>query len=173
MALDDKEQAALEAKLKAAEEDAEKWKGLSRKHEDRAKENADAADKLKKLEESSLSDQQRREAADKAAADKLADFEKQLADERSARMRAEVAAAKGLTPAQAKRLAGTTREELEADADDLLENFKSTDKGDESARDKPRPGTRPKTDVSGGGDPTVETAVETNPAELAKAVPQL
>jgi hypothetical protein len=38
-------------------------------------------------------------------------------------LRREVADEKGLTPAQAKRLVGTTRDELEADADDILEAF--------------------------------------------------
>ena len=38
-------------------------------------------------------------------------------------MRREVADEKGLTPAQARRLVGTTREELEADADDVLAAF--------------------------------------------------
>ena len=40
-----------------------------------------------------------------------------------AQLRREVADEKGLTPAQAKRLVGTTREELEADADDVLTAF--------------------------------------------------
>ena len=44
---------------------------------------------------------------------------------RSNDLRREVADAKGLTPAQAKRLVGATREELEADADEVLEVFPS------------------------------------------------
>jgi hypothetical protein len=56
-----------QAKIKDLEADVEKWKGLSRKHEDRAKENATAAEELKTLKNASLSDQQKREAADKAA----------------------------------------------------------------------------------------------------------
>lgn len=38
-------------------------------------------------------------------------------------MRREVADEKGLTPAQARRLVGSTRDELEADAEDILEHF--------------------------------------------------
>ncbi len=38
-------------------------------------------------------------------------------------MRLEVAFEKGLTPAQAKRLVGNSREELEADADEILRDF--------------------------------------------------
>lgn len=172
MALNDQEEAALREQLKKTEADVDKWKGLSRKHEDQAKENADAVKELEQLKQSSLSDQQRREAADKAATDKLAEFEKQLGEERAARMRAEVAAAKGLTPGQAKRLNGATLEELEADADDILENFKSTDTGDGSDKDKTRPATRPKLSVSGGGDPTDNAAVETDPAKLAANLPR-
>ena len=38
-------------------------------------------------------------------------------------LRREVAEEKGLTPAQARRLVGSTREELEADADDVIATF--------------------------------------------------
>jgi hypothetical protein len=38
-------------------------------------------------------------------------------------MRREVADELGLTPAQARRLVGSTRDELEADAADILEHF--------------------------------------------------
>lgn len=57
-------------------------------------------------------------------------------------LRLEIASEKGLTPSQAKRLVGTTREELEADADELLETFGKPDDG------KPKLPTRPK--PSGG-----------------------
>lgn len=52
--------------------------------------------------------------------ERVAQIEKQATDNEARAMRAEVANAKGLTPSQAKRLVGTTREELEADADELL-----------------------------------------------------
>lgn len=55
--------------------------------------------------------------------EKFASYEKDLAAEREARWRAEVAQAKGLTAQQAARLRGTSREELEADADELLSLF--------------------------------------------------
>ena len=58
---------------------------------------------------------ERAEAAEKAAA---------AAEARALRL--EVASEKGLTPAQAKRLVGESREELEADASELLETFKPT-----------------------------------------------
>lgn len=56
--------------------EAEKWKGLARKHEDRAKDNATAAEELEKLKAASLSDQEKAVAAARAeghkeASDKL------------------------------------------------------------------------------------------------------
>lgn len=54
---------------------------------------------------------------------RLSKHEEELATERQARWRAEVAQEKSLTAAQAKRLVGKTRDELAADADDLLKTF--------------------------------------------------
>ena len=64
---------------------------------------------------------ERAEAAEKAAA---------AAESRALRL--EVASEKGLTPAQAKRLVGETRDELEADASELLETFKPSNADDAS-----------------------------------------
>ena len=64
---------------------------------------------------------ERAEAAEKAAA---------AAEARALRL--EVASEKGLTPAQAKRLVGETREELEADASELLDTFKPATSDDGS-----------------------------------------
>lgn len=50
--------------------------------------------------------------------------ERAVAETEVRALRLEVAAEKGLTPAQAKRLVGSTREELVADADELLATFK-------------------------------------------------
>lgn len=61
--------------------------------------------------------------ADKSEAEKRAAAEERAAAAELRATRLEVAAAKGLTPAQAKRLQGTTREELEADADQILIDF--------------------------------------------------
>lgn len=49
--------------------------------------------------------------------------EKRAADAETRALRLEVAQEKGLTAAQAKRLQGSTREELETDADELLAAF--------------------------------------------------
>lgn len=53
-------------------------------------------------------------------------LQQQMRDAKLRAARLEVAAAKGLTPAQAARLQGATREELEADADQLKELFPSS-----------------------------------------------
>lgn len=67
--------------------------------------------------EQAKADADKSEAERRAAAEQRA----QEADLRATRM--EVAFTKGLTPAQAKRLVGSTREELEADADEVLKDF--------------------------------------------------
>ena len=64
-------------------------------------------------------------------------------------IRAEVAISKGLTAAQAKRLVGSTLDELEADADEILEAFPT------QTSSKP-PSERPSPDLRGGTDPTDE-----------------
>jgi hypothetical protein len=68
------------------------------------------------------------EDRDKSEADKAieraAAAEKRVAELEAHATRLEVAYENGLTPAQAKRLVGSTREELEADAKELLATFK-------------------------------------------------
>ena len=67
------------------------------------------------------------EDRDKSTEQKLQEERDALKAERDAlyldNLRREVADEKGLTPAQARRLVGSTRDELEADADDVLEAF--------------------------------------------------
>lgn len=67
------------------------------------------------------------EDRDKTDAQKVQEERDSLRAERDAlalqALRREVADEKGLTPAQARRLVGTSREEMEADADELLEAF--------------------------------------------------
>jgi hypothetical protein len=71
-------------------------------------------------------------------------------DDATARLnRLEVALDKGLTPSQAKRLVGSTREELEADADELLKDL-----GDSGKPRSPKPD--PNQGRQGGG--TASTA---------------
>ncbi|HMG44662.1 MAG TPA: hypothetical protein VK611_25235 [Acidimicrobiales bacterium] len=103
---------------------------------------------------------------------------------------ADIAAEKDLTPAQARRLQGTTRDELVADAEELVETFgvktkpKPKPDGDEPATgdadesgDKPN-GTdgakppsvgRPKEKLRGGASPP-DTETPVDPAKLAKSI---
>ncbi len=89
------------------------WKAEARKWEGRAKENSTAATKLAEIEEAQKTEQQKLE-------DRASKAEKLAADNASDALRARVALEKGLTAAQEKRLVGATREELLADADQLL-----------------------------------------------------
>jgi hypothetical protein len=65
---------------------------------------------------------------------RMGELEQAAAREREARWRLEVAAEKGLTPAQAERLTGSTREDLAADADALLQLFPTTPAGPPAPR---------------------------------------
>jgi hypothetical protein len=137
--------------------EAAKWKALARKHDDQAKANADAAKRLAEIEDASKSDLQK-------AADKVTAAERRAAESEARALRLEVAGDKGLTPKQAKRLVGSTREELEADADEILADFGS--------KEPPaRPAGRPRENLRGGGDPTDEPA-ETDPRKLAAQIPR-
>lgn len=100
----------------ALRRDRDHWKAESRKWEGRAKENKAAADELKTLKQSQLTDQQKADAARQEA-------EKAANDSKIEAARLRVAIRKGLNETQAKRLVGTTEEELEADADELLKTF--------------------------------------------------
>lgn len=99
------------------------------------------------------------EDRDKSEADKLAEraekAERRAQDLELRTLRLEVAAEKGLTASQAKRLVGTTREELEADATELLEDFKST------KTPKPDP-------TQGSGDKPPTSRLEEGRAEARK-----
>lgn len=114
------------------------WKAKAREQEKRAKENADAAKRLGEIEESQKSEAQK-------VADRLAQAESDAGTAASRADRAEIALSKGLTLSQAKRLVGTTREELEADADELLKDI-----GVQTSRGNRAPGegktSKPKAD---------------------------
>ena len=95
--------------------EAEKWKALARKNEQRAKENADKAKRFDEFEESQKTEQQKLiERAEKA--------ERALAAAESGRLRASIAAKHGVPEAL---LSGSTEEELEEAAIALL-TFKGT-----------------------------------------------
>lgn len=77
---------------------------------------SDAEARIKEFEDRDKSEAQKLEDRATAAEARAALLE-------SNSLRRDVAEEKGLTPAQAKRLVGTTRDELEADADDIAEAF--------------------------------------------------
>lgn len=116
----------------------------------------DLAARVKEFEDKGKSESERLEERAKSA-------ETAAAKATAALARAEVALEKNLTPAQAKRLVGATKDELLADADELLETFKS-DGGQEPTR-------RPKEHLRPGGAPEAEVE-ENDPAKLAAKVPR-
>lgn len=139
--------------------EAEKWKAQSRKNEQQAKANAEAARRLAELEE-----------ADKSESDKLTkrltEAEARAAASELRLLKLEVGLEKGLTKDQAQRLTGETREELEADADQLIEMFgvKTADEdepeGDplpeRTPHEKLRPGRKGADPLPLNGDPIVK-----------------
>lgn len=128
-------------------DETEKWKALARKHETNAKANAAAAKRLAEIEEQGKSETQRLTDATTAAEQRAADAELRA-------LRLEVGADKGLTPKQARRLVGTTREELETDADELLTDFGPSDTDGQGAT--PRTPSKPRENLRSGGDPTTQ-----------------
>lgn len=103
--------------------------------------------------------EQEKADADKSEAEKRAAAETRAEQAELRVLRLEVGADKGLTPKQAARLVGTTREELAADADELITTFGAAAK--EPA--KPAP---PKPDPSQGA----KTPTTTRPTSLGQAV---
>lgn len=109
---------------KGLEAEVEKWKALSRKNEERAKENAEKAQRVDELETQYASVTARVAAAEAeaaAAAARAEAAEKTVADSKAeserSKLLAEVAEAKGL--ADPSVLVGSTREELEQWADKI------------------------------------------------------
>lgn len=136
---------ALRDALAAAEADAEKWKSLSRKNEQRASENAEKAQKTDEAI-----------ARAEKAEGKLADRDSK---EAAQKLRDEVAKDKGFDDRKinAAALRGSTREELEAHADELLALV-------------PEPPAAPSADGQGNvGDPIGEGEATLTPNDLLRA----
>lgn len=119
----------------------------------RLKEAEAKAAKLDELEDANKSDIER-------ANERLTAAEQRALEAEQRAWRLEVAAEKGLTPAQARRLVGTSKEELEQDADDLLATF------DLSREDDGR--TRPKERLKPGASRAEEP--EADPDEIADRI---
>lgn len=130
------------------------------------------ADKAKQLEESGKSAEQKFE-------DRVAAIEKRAQEAETRAARLEIANAKGLSATQAKYLTGSTKEELEASADAILEDFGGGGAGGEGGAGgagSEKPGgsattTRPKENLQGGSD-TTEEPEETDPRKLAASIPR-
>jgi hypothetical protein len=100
-----------------------------------AKANADAAKRLQAIEDSQKSEQERAAQAQQQA--------QARADQAEARaLRLEVAFDKGLTPAQAKRLVGSSKDELEADAEEIKRDFPVASSTPPTPRPDPSQGPR-------------------------------
>lgn len=97
------------------------------------KELRDAKAKLVAFEKA----EQEKTDKDKSEAEKRAAAEERATAAEMRATRLEVAAEKGLTPAQAKRLVGGTREELQTDADEILRDFPVTPVKPEAKGPKP------------------------------------
>lgn len=99
--------------------EAEKWKALARKHEDRATENAKKATEYDKFVESQKTEQQKLEDA-KAVAERLA------ADTAAELARMKAAVKHGLSEDDLDLLGSGTPEEIEARAERLAARLKGT-----------------------------------------------
>jgi hypothetical protein len=113
---------------------------------------------VKEHTDASKSDQEKLEERAKTAEEKLSATERSL-------LLLEVASEKGLSSGQAKRLVGDTKEELEADAEELLKSFKDDDDAGGGSRRTPKP--RLKSGASATTEPD-----ETDPDKLAEQVPR-
>lgn len=126
----------------------EKLRREAAKYRTEAKANADAAKRVAELEEASKTEAQKlAERAEKA--------ERELASIQAASLRSEIALEKGLSASQARRLIGATREELEADADQLL-----ADLGDAAKPRSPRPDPNQGRSPAGGPKTTTDSFAE-------------
>lgn len=108
-----------ESKLATALAEADKWKALSRKNETRAEENAAKAKRFDEAEESNKTELERERTAREKAEKVLA--ERDMKDQ-AAQLRKDVAKEKGFEDRNISisALRGSTREELEAHADEIL-----------------------------------------------------
>jgi hypothetical protein len=95
--------------------------------------------KLKEIEDRDKSELEK-------AQERAAEAEKVAAGHESTALRLQVAFDKGLTPAQAKRLVGSSREELETDADEILRDFVAPASRPRGSVDQGHRGTAAKAD---------------------------
>lgn len=92
------------------------------------------------------------------AKQKQAEAESKAAAAEARADRVEIAVEKGLSPAQAKRLVGSNREELEADAEELVKDLGIEPKNDDGDDDEGR--VAPRARLRTGGDPAAGSGPE-------------
>lgn len=138
--------------------EVDRWKREKRKWEERAKSNSDAAKKLAEIEERDKTEQQK-------LSERMAEFEKRAAEAESKVMRFEVATEKEVPKHLHRFLTGSTREELEEQADALLEALKP-------AENEGGPVRRPRETLRSGVKPSAE-GLEMDPRKLAAAIPRM
>ncbi len=157
--------------------EAEKFRALHRKQEERAKAN-DAkvreleplAKRAKELEDAGKSDMERLTGELQGHSVRADKAEQEL-------MRLRVAVRKGLTEVQARRLVGSSEEELEADADDLMASFRPAAPPEPDPEPEPSRSDnsrrRPQERLRPGAVPDADTEPEeTDPRKLAAMVPR-
>lgn len=110
---------------------------------------------VKEFEDRDKTDQER-------TSEKLADLEKNLTTAQADAVRFEIALERGLTKSQARRLVGGTREELEADAEELIADLGLDGEG--ATPPSRRPKERLKPGASNSDDP------EPDPDEIANRI---
>jgi hypothetical protein len=160
----------LKARLDQLLRESRKWEDRAKANDAKVKELEPLARKAKELEDAGKSDLERLTSEVQSHSTRAAQAEGEL-------MRLKVAVRKGLTETQAKRLVGSSEEELEADADDLLASFRPAEKEpDPGPEPDPRPDNsrrRPQERLRPGAVPDADTEPEeTDPRKLAAMVPR-
>lgn len=107
-----------------------------------------------RLKVKELEDRDKTEA--EKVTERLTQAEQRAAAAEANLLRMQVAAEKGLTPAQAKRLVGSSREELEADADELVASFPTQQQpapvNGNGTKIRPTPNLKRQVPVTDGGE---------------------
>lgn len=148
----------MKAALKKANDEAAKFR-----HEAKAKD--DELAEMRKASDSSKSEMDK-------VREQIAGLEERAQKAEREALVAKVAQAKKLPTALAGRLTGATQEELEADADELIDalgiDTSETDKNDDG---KPSHSRRPQERLKPGASPDTDP-VETDPIKLAEQIPR-
>ena len=170
-----KDDVDYKARFEQLQKDARRWEERSKANAKQLAELEPLAKRAKELEDASKSDIERATSEAQQAAARADKAEGEL-------LRLKVAIRKGLTETQAKRLVGSTEDELEADADDLMASFRpkedtpavkaeEPEPADEPAREGQR--RRPQERLRPGAVPDADTEPEeTDPRALAAKVPR-